>query len=257
MAANEARAVADAEQGMVLATVEIAAPPERVFEALVRSEDVLRWWGSEGVYRTTKWEADVRPGGKWRAGGKMEDGREYVVEGEYTVVAPPYRLVFTWRPDWDSPHETRVTYLLEELDEGTRVTLRHEGFANREAVCRSHGSGWQRVLGWLEKDLRPKPAPARYFLFRLHPPRPTFIRDMTAEEMALMKAHGAYWKTKLDEGKVIAFGPVADPAGSWGMGLLRVADAAEVEGLTQNDPVMLANQGFRYEVLPMPQAVHA
>jgi len=256
MATKEAQSVADVENGLVLATVEIAAQPERVFEALVRSEDVLRWWGSDQTHRTTEWEADVRPGGKWRARGKMKDGRAYNVEGEFTEVDAPRKLVFTWRPDWDAPNETRVTYMLEPLDSGTRLTLRHEGFADRIAACRNHTSGWERVLNWLQGDfLRAAPS-ALYFLFRLLPPRPSFMKDMTADELVLMQLHGVYWAGKLAEGKIIAFGPVADPAGSWGMGLLRVSDAAEVDGLLSNDPVMLADKGFHTEVFPMPRAVH-
>jgi uncharacterized protein YndB with AHSA1/START domain len=255
-AIREAKAVADVEHGLVLATVEIAAPPERVFQALVRSEDVLRWWGADNAHRTTEWEADVRLGGKWRAAGTMSTGQDYTVVGEFTEVAPPRKLVFTWRPDWDAPNETRVTYLLDAIDQGTRLTLRHEGFADRIAACRNHTSGWERVLTWLQGDLRPTVPPFQYFLFKLLPPRPTFMADMTREELTLMQLHGVYWAGKLAEGKTIAFGPVADPSGGWGMGLLRVANAGEVDGLTSNDPVMLAQKGFRYEVFSMPRAVH-
>ena len=253
---KEASVIADLEHGIILATVDIAATPERVFEALMREEDVLRWWGSEQSYRTTLWEADVRPGGKWAAGGRMPDGRTYKVEGEFTEVESPRKLVFTWRADWDAPNETRVTSLLEPMEQGTRLTLHHEGFAGRTAACNAHTSGWQRVLGWLRDDLGPKPAAAHYFLFKLLAPRPSFMVDMTAEERGLMMAHVGYWTGKLAEGKVIAFGPVADPAGGWGMGLMRVADAFEADGLTSNDPVMLAGKGFRYEVFPMPRVVH-
>jgi uncharacterized protein YndB with AHSA1/START domain len=253
---KEANVIADVEHGIILATVEIAATPERVFEALTRDEDVLRWWGAEGSYRTTLWEADVRPGGKWRAGGRSADGRPYAVEGEFTEVDAPRKLVFTWRAGWDAPNETRVTYMLEPLDQGTRLTLHHEGFAGRVPACNAHTSGWQRVLGWLQADLRPAPAPVHYFLFKLHAPRPSFMLDMTAEERALMQSHVAYWTGKMAEGKILAFGPVADPAGGWGMGLMRVSGAEEVDGLTANDPVMLAAGGFRYEVLPMPRLVH-
>lgn len=253
---KESQSVADVERGLVLATVQIAAPPERVFEALVRAEDVLRWWGADNAHRTTEWEADVRPGGKWRAAGKMHDGSAYTVEGEFTEVAPAQKLVFTWRPDWDAPNETAVTYFLEPLDQGTRLTLRHEGFADRAAACRNHSTGWERVLSWLQGDLRRGVSPVKYFLFKLLPPRPTFMQDMTVDELTLMQVHGVYWAGKLAQGNVIAFGPVADPAGSWGMGLLRVTNAADVDGLTSNDPVILADKGFRYEIFPMPRAVH-
>jgi uncharacterized protein YndB with AHSA1/START domain len=253
---KQATAVADVEKGLILATVEIAATPERVFEALVREEDVLRWWKSDQGYQTTHWEADVRSGGKWRAGGRMQDGRAYKVEGEFTEVESPHRLAFTWRPDWDAPHETHVTYVLEPIENGTRLTLRHEGFADRVAACRNHTSGWERVLGLLQADLRLLSAPPQYFLFRLHPPRANFLYDATAEELTLMRVHGVYWRGKLAEGKAIAFGPVADPAGSWGVGILRTANPQEAQSLTENDPVMAADKGFRVEVFPMPNAIH-
>jgi hypothetical protein len=97
----------------------------------------------------------------------------------------------------------------------------------------------------------------QYFLFRLLPPRLTSTQDLTAEERAVMKSHGPYSRGKLSEGKIIAFGPVADPAGGWGVGILRVADPAEAGQLTAADPVILADKRFRHEVFSMPEAVHA
>ena len=89
------------------------------------------------------------------------------------------------------------------------------------------------------------------FLLRLIAPRPTFAADMTAEEGALMKEHGAYWARKLAEGVAVAFGPVLDPPGAWGLGLIRVADEAAARAYTLEDPVIRAGRGFRYEFLPM------
>jgi len=252
---KHAEAIADAEAGTVLATVEIGATPERVFEALTRAEDVLRWWG-EPPNKMSVWEADVRVGGKWRAEGTMKDGKPYVAEGEYTEVEAPHRLALTWRPDWDAPHETRVTYMLEAIEGGTRLTLRHQGFAGRVAACRNHTSGWARVLGWLEADLRPVAPPRHYFLFRLLPPRPNFMHDITPEEFQIMQLHSVYWRGQLAAGKIVAFGPVNDPKGSWGVGILKLEDPAEVDGLLANDPVALSGRGFSFEVLPMPRAVH-
>ncbi len=80
---NGARAVADVDQGLILASVEIAAPAERVFQALTTSSDITSWWGSPEEYRTTAYEADVRPGGHWRADGVGADGHAFFVEGEF------------------------------------------------------------------------------------------------------------------------------------------------------------------------------
>jgi uncharacterized protein YndB with AHSA1/START domain len=141
------RAIADLSGGLILATVDIEAPPERVFKAL-SSDDIVQWWGDSSLYHTTAWSADVRVGGSWRAEGRAADGSPYSVSGEYLAVEPPTRLVQTWMPDWAPGPATRVSYILQALGAGTRVTVRHEGFDDR-AACESHTAGWERVLQWL------------------------------------------------------------------------------------------------------------
>jgi len=95
-----------------------------------------------------------------------------------------------------------------------------------------------------------------YFLCKLIPPRPTFPADMSAAEKQAMQKHVAYWMTHLERGKLIAFGPVADPAGAWGLALLCVDDEAELEALLADDPAIRAGVGMRYERLAMPRLVH-
>ena len=67
-----------------------------------------------------------------------------------------------------------------------------------------------------------------HYLCRLLGPRPTFPGDMTAAEREAMQRHAAYWRELLAQGKAIAFGPVADPKGVWGLGLVSVRDEAEL-----------------------------
>ena len=145
MASNGARAIADVSTGVILATVSIAAPPERVFRALTEPGEIVRWWGSDELYRTTNHVADLRPGGAWRSEGKGADGTPFAVEGEFILVEPPHRLSMTWKPGWDGGNVTTVTFLLEPTEEGTRLTLRHEGFGDRAAVlprpCHGLGAG--------------------------------------------------------------------------------------------------------------------
>jgi uncharacterized protein YciI len=95
-----------------------------------------------------------------------------------------------------------------------------------------------------------------YFFCRLLPPRTTFMQDMSDDERKLMTAHGAYWKGLLDKGKAIVFGPVLDPQGSWGMGVLEATNEAEVQTLFADDPVSRAKPAFKLEVLPMAQAIY-
>ncbi len=100
----------------------------------------------------------------------------------------------------------------------------------------------------------PVPAPQRFFLIRLVAPRPTFLQDMTPAERAVMAEHGAYWRRRLAAGEVVVFGPVDDPAGSWGMGVVRAADEAGVRAFEAEDPAV-QRLGMHYQVLPMVTAV--
>jgi uncharacterized protein YndB with AHSA1/START domain len=249
---HAARALADLDAGTILATVEIAAPPARVFRALA-SDEIVTWWGSDDLYRTTAYTARLEVGGRWRADGVGRDGQPFFVEGEFVEIDPPRKLVQTWRPAWqpDLP-ATTITYLLDAIEGGTRLTLRHAGFGARRESCADHANGWERVLGWLIAFVAP-PAD-RFFFVRLLPPRATFMQDMTADEHAAMMRHGAYWRGHLDAGAAIVFGPVADPSGGWGLGVIRAADEAAVRAFEAKDPAH-TELGMRYEVLPMVAAV--
>jgi uncharacterized protein YndB with AHSA1/START domain len=248
-----ARSVADLSQGLILARVDIAAPPERVFRALA-SEEVAKWWGAEGVYQTTTFTIDPQPGGTWRGEGKGADGTPFHVEGEVLEIDPPRRLVQTWRPSWGDGTPTTLTYSLEAIDGGTRLTLRHTGFEDRPELCDGHGQGWERVLTWLATYFTPTDS-ARVFFCRLLPPRPTFMHDITDDERTVMQAHAQYWRGKLEEGVVIAFGPVADPSGGWGLGLVQARDEAELKAFQDGDPAISSGRGFRYESLPIVRLV--
>ena len=49
------------DQDTVLAEIFIAAPPERVFEAITDPSQLAKWWGASGLYRLTETAADLRP----------------------------------------------------------------------------------------------------------------------------------------------------------------------------------------------------
>ena len=95
----------------------------------------------------------------------------------------------------------------------------------------------------------------KYFLYKLIPPRPTFAQDMTDAEAKLMQQHAAYWKSLMDRGLVIVFGPVADPKGVYGVAVLELEEEADANALGMNDPTMKADVGFHFELYPMDRAV--
>ncbi len=150
---SSARAVWDFTEGLVLATVEIEAPPERVFQA-ISTDEVCQWWVRPGVFDTREWHADVRVGGKWRTSG-IARGNPYTLEGEFLEVDPPRKLVQTWRTvgaPGPAGATTTVSYVLEPTEKGTRITLRHWGFGTRQGT-EGNGLGWESSFEQLREIL--------------------------------------------------------------------------------------------------------
>jgi len=89
------------------------------------------------------------------------------------------------------------------------------------------------------------------FVYRLIGPRPTFAVDMNDDERETMTKHAAYWGKLMVEGRVVAFGPVDDPAGSYGLGIILAEDMSEAEALRDGDPAVTSPHGLRVEIAPM------
>lgn len=87
-----------------------------------------------------------------------------------------------------------------------------------------------------------------HFFLKLIPPRPSFAHDMSDAERETMQRHAGYLAALLADGRGVAFGPVMDPAGIFGMGIIEAADEAAARAITDNDP---ASAIARYEIYPM------
>jgi len=139
------------DQDSIQVEFHIAAPPERVFQALTDPHQLLQWWGQKGMYRCTNWTTDVRVGGRWRSEGVSDtDGKPFHVGGEYLEVTPPRLLVYTWIASWTGPLKTVVRWELTPDSNGTRVRLSHSGFAQAPAAAHTHYQGWLRVTAWMQ-----------------------------------------------------------------------------------------------------------
>jgi hypothetical protein len=88
----------------------------------------------------------------------------------------------------------------------------------------------------------------KHYVLYLIPSRSSFALDMTSEERVIMQQHVAYWTDLMNKGLVLLFGPVMDPAGAYGLGIVRVDDEAQLNEIMANDP---ANGLNKYEVYPM------
>lgn len=136
----------------IVSEIHIAAPPNRVFQALVDPVQVVQWWGQAGIYRCEKFESDLRVGGTWRSIGVDGDGRQFEITGEYLEVDPPRLLSSTWLATWTGNVKTTVRWELKAAENGTLVRIRHSGFALHPEIAQAY-RGWPRMLGWLQSLL--------------------------------------------------------------------------------------------------------
>lgn len=125
----------------------IPAPPEAVYHAWVSPELAAKFMGYLGG--DAKMTADVRVGGRFHI--DMHGGKEKTIphDGEYLVVDPPHRLVFTWESPYSAKElRSTVSLTFQPADGGTDLTLVHERFSD-EANRKDHEGGWADFVNQL------------------------------------------------------------------------------------------------------------
>ena len=141
------------DQDAVVTEIEIAAPPERVFQALTDPAQLMLWWVA--TPKGALWEMDARLGGKWRyelivpsEKIAVNGVRNVKLHGEITEFDPPRVLAYTWLGNWHE-HPERPSMARCELSAtpaGTRVKVTHSGLANEPIVRKNYAGGWPGVL---------------------------------------------------------------------------------------------------------------
>jgi uncharacterized protein YndB with AHSA1/START domain len=124
------------------------APPEKIYAAWTKPEQIARWFGPQEITRVTA-ETDLRVGGRYRIVGHAAQ-EDHEVSGVYRELVPNQKLVFTW--SWTSTPErvSVVTVTLKPDGAGTMLTLLHEQFFDEPARDR-HQRGWSGALDKLER----------------------------------------------------------------------------------------------------------
>lgn len=131
---------------VVRSSIFIAAPPEKVFRALVEPALLEKWMGG-------KPEIEPRPGGRYVLGWSYEVEGRTVAGGPTKIIdLVPNRRVVTdwtdWRGDPAVPQQT-ITWDLKPEGSGTRVHLTHSGFL-RAVDISDYGMGWGEFLRQLK-----------------------------------------------------------------------------------------------------------
>lgn len=129
----------------------IYASPETLFAAWTQPTHLKRWWGPRPV-KCVDAQVDLRIGGSYRIANEFPDGTLLWIVGEFEVVDPPYKLVYSWHAGSEPHHSERVTVLFEPQGDATEVTVVHERILNA-AVRDRHQAGWNGCLDALANYL--------------------------------------------------------------------------------------------------------
>jgi uncharacterized protein YndB with AHSA1/START domain len=113
-------------------------PRERVWRALTSSAAIADWLMPNNFQPVVGHRFEMRT--------KPAPGFDGIVRCEVKSVEPPVRLVYSWR---GGGIDTIVTFTLEAVEQGTRLTLVHGGFTGLRGwmISRILGKGWRsRIL---------------------------------------------------------------------------------------------------------------
>jgi uncharacterized protein YndB with AHSA1/START domain len=146
----------------LLHRITIAAPVEAVWAELTRLD------GRQRAMMDTVLDTALEPGAPLYY--KSPDGKRVFIVGRVISVEPPRRLSHTQRVTTRDDPFTLVTWELEPVGEGTRVTLRHTGWPEDTKKLDQVDGTWAMILPELKRvletgDVSPR-AKLRYAMYR-------------------------------------------------------------------------------------------
>ncbi len=129
----------------------------RVFEMVSLPENMVRWWGHDGMI-VPEHNLDFSKPGPWYSILQMTDGSQKMVSGEVTQVDPPRFIAFTWAwheggPGGPRGTETKVTIEISDAGQDhANLTLKHYDLGTDSARS-GHTKGWLSIIEKLETGL--------------------------------------------------------------------------------------------------------
>lgn len=127
------------------------ASPEQVFDAWLDPASACLWLFATENGRMERVEINAETGGQFSI-IEHRDGQDVEHVGTYEQMDRPYRLIFTFSVPIYSKQETRVAVAIVPRDNGSELTLTHEG-VGANYIERTH-AGWTMILENLDKVLK-------------------------------------------------------------------------------------------------------
>jgi uncharacterized protein YndB with AHSA1/START domain len=143
------------DEGTLVLTRILDAPPARVFDAWLNREEWQAWIGPEGV-RCEVPLLERRVGGRYRVTMHLSGGQTVPVAGVFKIIDRPHTLAMTWGMEDDPSRQSLLTITFRKLGQSTELTLRQDGLvsaSNRD----DHGKGWNSSINKLVAYLAPLP----------------------------------------------------------------------------------------------------
>ena len=132
---------------------DFAAEPDLVFAFVTRPENLLKWWGHEGMTITDHALDFSRPG-PWSSVLMNAEGGIHKMSGAVLAVDPPRSVEFSWAwHDADDIRGHESTVRFETAPDGTGGThfrMTHSGLADEDSVA-NHQIGWASTFNKLER----------------------------------------------------------------------------------------------------------
>ncbi|HTS37939.1 MAG TPA: SRPBCC domain-containing protein [Candidatus Solibacter sp.] len=136
----------------IVSEIDIAAPPERVFQALCDAGQ-LKLWFANPECPPKFWKMDARLGGRYSYATEkgsivVNNMSEFKCEGEIVEYDPPRVLAYTWIANWhDQPSaKTVVRWELTPQAGATHVKVTHSGLAQLPVARKDYSGGWPGVI---------------------------------------------------------------------------------------------------------------
>jgi len=123
----------------------ISSTPDKIWDAIVKGEIARQYWGHENV-------SDWKPGSKWQH-VRDDASRTVALEGHVVESDHPRRLVITWGDPDSRFKPSRVSIILEPIEDMVRLTITHDELQEGSEMASKISSGWPRVLSSLKSFL--------------------------------------------------------------------------------------------------------